>query len=94
MTTGVTAAAANRAGGDTGQLVLYVREGCHLCDVFLVDLEQDLASALVAITLVDVDSDEALAMEFGLRVPVLALSGRVVCEGRYESQRVRGALQV
>lgn len=80
--------------GDAGGLVLYVREGCHLCDTFLVELEQDLVRARVALRLVDVDSDDALAAEFGLRVPVLALSGRVVCEGRYEPQRVRGALQV
>jgi Glutaredoxin-like domain (DUF836) len=94
VTRGVSAGTKAGTGDDAGQFVLYVREDCHLCDVFLVELEQDLASALVAVTLVDVDSDEALALEFGLRVPVLALSGRVVCEGRYESQRVRGALQV
>ena len=81
-------------GGGTGQFVLYVREGCHLCDIFLVELEQDLAPGQPAITLVDVDGDPALAVEFGLRVPVLTLSGRVVCEGRYESPRVRSALQV
>ncbi len=75
-------------------LALYVRDGCHLCDMFLVDLEQDLAPAHAALAVIDVDSDPALALEYGLRVPVLTLGGRVVCEGRYESPRVRDALQV
>jgi hypothetical protein len=62
--------------------------------MFLVALDEDLAPVRATVTVVDVDSDEALAAEFGLRVPVLTLDGRVVCEGRYESPRVRGALQV
>jgi len=74
--------------------VLYVRAGCHLCDIFLVELEQDLAPGQAPVTVVDVDGDPALAVEFGLRVPVLRLSGTVICEGHYESPRVRRALQV
>ena len=94
MTIDEKAGATAALSGDARQFVLYVREGCHLCDAFLVDLEQDIAPAKAALTVVDVDGDVALAVEFGLRVPVLTLSGRVVCEGRYESPRVRGALQV
>jgi hypothetical protein len=80
--------------GEASGLVLYVREGCHLCDMFLIDLELDLADTGTLPAVVDVDSDGALAMEFGLRVPVLTLGGKVICEGRYESPRVRDALQV
>lgn len=74
--------------------VLYVREGCHLCDLFLIELAQDMGPSYATLVLVDVDGNPALAAEFGLRVPVLALAGRVVCEGRYDSPRVRDALQV
>ena len=74
--------------------VLYVREGCHLCDLFLVELAQDLGPSFASLAVVDVDGDPGLAVEFGLRVPVLALAGRVVCEGRYDSPRVREALRV
>jgi len=94
VTEGLTAGANRQTGGDIAGFVLYVRAGCHLCDMFLVELEQDLAPARAAVTVVDVDGDPALAVEFGLRVPVLTLSGRVVCEGHYESARVRRALQV
>lgn len=74
--------------------VLYVRAGCHLCDLFLVELAQDMGASYASLALVDVDGDPGLAAEFGLRVPVLVLAGQVVCEGRYESVRVRDALQV
>jgi hypothetical protein len=80
--------------GHSSGAVVYVREGCHLCDMFLVDLAQDMGPAYESLTVIDVDSDPALAVEFGLRVPVLTVAGRVVCEGRYESPRVRGALRV
>lgn len=79
---------------NAGGIVLYVREGCHLCDLFLVDLEQDLGPSCASLAVVDVDGDPGLAAEFGLRVPVLALAGRVVCEGHYDSPRVRDALRV
>ena len=81
------------SGNATGP-VLYVREGCHLCDLFLLDLAQDMGPSYAMLAVVDVDADPALAAEFGLRVPVLAVAGRVVCEGRYDSPRVRDALRV
>jgi hypothetical protein len=75
-------------------LVLYVREGCHLCDQFLVELSQDLGAAGETLSVIDVDRDEDLAARYGLRVPVLALDGTVICEGRYDPSRVQAALQV
>ena len=74
-------------GGHTGILPFETQFTFVYC-------EQDLAPARAALTLVDVDGDPGLAVEFGLRVPVLTLAGRVVCEGLYESPRVRDALQV
>jgi len=80
-------------GIDAGP-VLYVRDGCHLCELFLVELSQDMGPSYASLVVVDVDGDSGLAAEFGLRVPVLTLGGRVVCEGRYDSPRVRDALRV
>lgn len=75
-------------------LVLYVREGCHLCDQFLVDLSLDLGPAGEGLAVVDVDSDAELATRYGLRVPVLALAGAVLCEGRYDPAGVPASLRV
>ena len=76
----------------TTDLVLYVREGCHLCDQFLLDLTLDHPDLPATLRTVDVDTDPGLATTYGLRVPVLAAAGRVVCEGRYDRSRVAATL--
>lgn len=79
---------------DTPALVLYVREGCHLCELFLVELSVDLGPTIEDVRIVDVDRDEELAARFGLRVPVLEVDGTVLCEGVYDGPGVRRALSV
>lgn len=75
-------------------LVLYVREGCHLCEQFLLELSLDLGPGIERLQVVDVDHDVDLAVRFGLRVPVLELAGTVLCEGVYDGAGVRRALGV
>src|SRR5262245_35966509 len=70
------------------RLVLYVREGCHLCDRFLVELEIELAGAAEPL-LVDVDGDASLAARYGLRVPVLEIDGVAAGEGSFDRTRFR-----
>jgi hypothetical protein len=80
--------------GSPPNVTLYVREGCHLCDDFLVGLSLELGPAYGDLAVVDVDRDPGLAARYGLRVPVLEVAGEVACEGRYDAPRVRRALQV
>ena len=47
---------------------------------------------LDALEIRDVDAEAALAVEFGLRVPVFTIGGRVACEGRYDRDKVATAL--
>jgi len=75
-------------------LVLYVREGCHLCEQFLVELSIDLGTGTEELDVVDVDRDVELASRYGLRVPVLVIGGTVLCEGFYDGERVRRAVRV
>jgi hypothetical protein len=75
-------------------LVLYVREGCHLCEQFLVELSVDIGPGVERLRVLDVDRDADLAVRFGLRVPVLELDGDVLCEAVYDGPRVRRALGV
>jgi len=84
-----------RASPDVAMsLKLYVREGCHLCDQFLLDLSLDLGSRFDQLAVVDVDADPALAAQFGLRVPVFETAGKVVCEGAYDRARVLQSLRL
>jgi hypothetical protein len=80
--------------GGTPGLVLYVRDGCHLCDQFLLELTVDLGAEAERLRVLDVDQDCDLASRFGLRVPVLEARGAVLCEGVYDGARVRQALRV
>jgi hypothetical protein len=73
-------------------LVLYVRDGCQLCEQFLVELSVDLGPAVERLRVLDVDRDADLAVRFGLRVPVLELAGEVLCEAVYDGARVRRVL--
>ncbi len=79
---------------DVSGLVLYVRDGCHLCDQFLLELTVDLGVDVDQMRVLDVDHDCDLASRFGLRVPVLEAHGVVLCEGVYDGARVRQALRV
>ena len=38
----------------------------------------------VEVELVDVDSDPKLKQQYGLRIPVLAAGGKVICEARLD----------
>ena len=70
-------------------LVVLSREGCHLCEEMLQELaEFEQAGRIPTVTIVDVDSDAALARTFGLKVPVLLLDGSVICHYTLNSQEL------
>ena len=72
-----------------GPLVLYVREGCHLCEQFLIELTIELDGETGDLSILDVDNDSELAVRYGLRVPVLECAGQVAGEGRFDRDRFR-----
>lgn len=64
-----------------GAVVLYTREGCHLC----TDAKQILVEHLPRgskLHEVDVDQDESLRAQFGECVPVVEIDGVVRFRGR------------
>jgi Glutaredoxin-like domain (DUF836) len=76
------------------RLVLYVREGCHLCEQFLMELSLEIGPAVERLSVVDVDIDTDLAVRYGLRVPVLALGEEILCEGVFDAARLQQALRL
>ena len=52
-------------------LVLFSREGCHLCDLVL-DALLPVIEGRATLRIVDIDEDPALMESYGMRVPVLA----------------------
>jgi glutaredoxin len=58
------------------RLQLLTREGCHLCVIAAETLTRIGGEAGLGVTLVDVDTDAELRIEYGDRVPVVLLDGR------------------
>jgi hypothetical protein len=55
------------------RVVLYEREGCHLCEDARVLLDEMLGADGYA--RVDIDRDDDLVLRYGFRVPVLSVDG-------------------
>jgi hypothetical protein len=71
-----------------------IRPGCHLCDEARPVVEKAVGSVGGTIDEVDIDADDALTRDYGLRVPVLLGPGDIVlAEGRIEARPLRRALR-
>jgi len=58
------------------RVVLYSRPGCHLCDVAREAIEAVRARAPFVFEEVDIERDEALELDYGIRIPVVSVDGR------------------
>jgi Glutaredoxin-like domain (DUF836) len=71
-----------------------IRPGCHLCDEARLVVEKALARVGGALDEIDIDTDDALTRDYGLRVPVLLGPGDIVlAEGKIEARPLRRALR-
>ena len=61
-------------------VVLYARPGCHLCDDARAVIEEARAEVAFVFQEVDIESDDALVRDYGLRIPVVAIDGDEVFE--------------
>ena len=74
-------------------LLLYTRRDCHLCEQMKAAVDGESRGFPVRVTVVDVDSREELAGEFGLDVPVLFVDGKKFAKHRLERGRLREKLR-
>ena len=70
------------------EVVLYTREGCHLCD----DAERTLIEHGLRPTKVDIDDDPALRERFDSCVPVVEIDGRIRFRGQVNRKLLRRLL--
>ena len=80
------------AGGALPEVVVYSREGCHLCEQALAGLRRLGRARPFTLREVDVDADPALAERHGDRVPVVTVGGAEVSAGPLDAGAVRQAL--
>lgn len=61
-------------------VVLYGREGCHLCDEARSVIEAVRARTPFAFEEIDIESSDALLRDYAIRIPVVTVDG----EERFE----------
>jgi len=71
------------------EVVLYTRDGCHLCD----DAKQVLRDADVAFSEVDIDADPQLRALYNEEVPVVFIGGRKAFKYRVDPHELRRKLE-
>jgi glutaredoxin len=62
------------------QVVLYSRPGCHLCDVAREAILAQRERLGFEFEEVDIEADEELELEYGIRIPVVEVDGEEAFE--------------
>jgi glutaredoxin len=70
-------------------VVLFTRAGCHLCDEAWELLEGMRDRYGLELQAQDVDADPAWVRDYGERVPVVVVNGKVRCWGRIQRVLLR-----
>lgn len=68
----------------TTNLDFLEKPGCHLCETALPLVRRLSRRLNLDVRRVDIDHDDALVAEFGLRIPVVRLGDKVIAEGIIE----------
>jgi hypothetical protein len=96
-TGGVREAGRDGEGGSSERrrprVVLYARSGCHLCDVARDVVLQVRTGVDFEFEEVDVALDDALELEYGIRIPVVAVDGEERFEVTVDAGELAGLLR-
>lgn len=69
------------------------RPGCHLCDAARALVQREVARRSLDLVEIDIDQDDYLVAEFGLRIPVVLSGGQVLAEGEIGQRSLRRRLK-
>jgi hypothetical protein len=72
------------------RIVLYVRDGCHLCEDAAVLLDDMIGPE--SYTAIDIDTDDDLLARYAHRIPVLSVGGKDRLELIFTAPDLRLAL--
>ena len=72
------------------ELTVLVRQGCHLCDAMLAEMQAVVLPGLeLTIAIVDIDRDEKLRARYNEQVPLLLLGEQEVCRYFFDADALR-----
>lgn len=69
-------------------LEFLTRPGCHLCDDAAPAVRRAARAVGGVVEEVDVESNDSLVRDYGLRVPVVRLDGVVIGEGTFTASQL------
>ena len=69
------------------EVVLYTRQGCHLCDEAKEEIERLKSAAEFRLVILDVDLDPELQARFNDQVPVVFINGRKAFKYRVDPKQ-------
>jgi len=75
------------------RVVLFSRPGCHLCDVARDTLLEAHARTPFALEEVDIERDDELELEYGIRIPVVEVDGEERFETTVDPQELAELLE-
>jgi glutaredoxin len=73
-------------------VVLYSRPRCHLCEEARAVIEAVQAEIPFDLREIDIESDDALIRDYGLRIPVVSVDGEELFEISVEAGALRAAV--
>ncbi len=71
--------------------VVYSRRGCHLCEVLIEALIEEIGGSEIP-EIRDIDTNPEWAEAFGTRIPVLEYDGEWLCDYHLDRAKVRSVL--
>ena len=74
--------------GSVHRVVLYSRAGCHLCDVARETILAQRERLEFQFEEVDIEADEELELEYGIRIPVVEVDGEEAFEITVDASRL------
>lgn len=70
------------------RVVLYSRPGCHLCDVARQTIQSQRERLGFEFTEVDIEADDELELEYGVRIPVVEVDGEEAFEITVDAEQL------
>jgi glutaredoxin len=76
------------------QVTLFSRPGCHLCDLARDVITAERDRTAFDLIEVDVSTEDALELEYGIRIPVVLIDGVEAFEIEVDAGRFRDLVNV
>ena len=74
-------------------VIIYSRPGCHLCDEARAVIERVRAAEGFDFDEIDIERDDGLLRDYGIRIPVVAVDGEELFEISVDPDALRAAVR-